>query len=108
MKTPLHPSEHIVKSGVANLQHGIESVGGKLHLTNQRLVFESHRFNLQTGATIIPRASIVGVQKCWTKFLNLIPMLPNAIAVSTNRNEKFCLVVGNRKEWMTALIEQQS
>ena len=59
MKTPLLPDEVLIKQGPANLQRGTETVGGRLTLTSQRLVFESHRFNLQAGAAIIPLATIM-------------------------------------------------
>lgn len=45
MKTELRQGEQIVKEGAANLQKNIETVGGKLCLTNQRLVFEAHKIN---------------------------------------------------------------
>lgn len=108
MKTPLLVNEQITKQGVANLQRGIETVGGKLYLTNQRLVFEAHRFNAQTGAMIIPITSIADVRATWTKFLNLIPLIPNSIAVSTRTNQDYCLVVSNRKAWISAIAEQRS
>ena len=89
MNAQLLPGEAIVKDGAANLQRGIETVGGWAYLTNQRLVFESHAFNVQTGATIIPLESISGVRKCWTKFLNLIPLFPNSFAIATRRVRGF-------------------
>lgn len=41
MKFALRAGERIIREGAANLQKNIETVGGKLYLTNQRLVFES-------------------------------------------------------------------
>ncbi len=38
MTLELNANEEIIKQGAANLQEGIESVGGKLHLTNQRMI----------------------------------------------------------------------
>jgi hypothetical protein len=34
MKTALNQHDHIIKQGSANLQKGVETVGGKLYLTN--------------------------------------------------------------------------
>src|SRR6187455_2813762 len=82
VKTPLLSGETPVKDGGANLQRGVETVGGWLYLTNQRVVFESHAFNVQTGVTEIPLASISGIRKCWTKFLNLIPLFPNSFGIT--------------------------
>lgn len=103
MKTPYLPDETAVKDGVANLQRGSESVGGRLYLTNQRLVFESHALNIQTGATIIPLSTITGVRKCWTKFLNLIPLVPNSVAVSTREGEQYRFVAFGRQTWIEAI-----
>lgn len=103
MKTQLLPDETVVKEGLANMQRGIEAVGGKLYLTNQRLIFESHAFNIQRGATIIPLSSVMGVRKCWTKFLNLIPIAPNGIAVSSTEGKKYRFVTWGRQEWISAI-----
>ncbi len=103
MKTSLEPGETLFKEGAANLQRGWETVGGKLHLTNTRLIFEAHRFNVQTGATIVQRSAIAGVDKCWTKFLNLIPMMPNSIAVRRNDGTEQRYVVWGRDAWLQAI-----
>ncbi len=102
-KTMLQPGETPVKESRANLQRGIESVGGHLYLTNQRLIFESHRFNVQAGATEIPLADIAGVEKTWTKFLGLIPLTPNSILVRTTGGEEHRIVCGKRDEWIAAI-----
>ena len=39
--------EKEIRSGPANLHRGMENVGGKLTLTNERLVFVPHGFNFQ-------------------------------------------------------------
>lgn len=107
MKTPLLPDETPIKDGAANLQRGIETVGGILYLTNQRLVFESHAFNIQTGTTTIPLTSITGARKCWTRFLNLIPVFPNSIAVSTTEGKEYRFVIFDRKAWIAAIDDQK-
>jgi hypothetical protein len=106
MKTLSLPDETPLKDGAANLQRGIETVGGWLYLTNRRLVFESHAFNIQTGATIIPLASITGARKCWTKFLNLIPIFPNSVAVSTKEGKEYRFVTFGRQAWIEAIEDQ--
>ncbi|MEB3357825.1 MAG: GRAM domain-containing protein [Synechococcales bacterium] len=107
MKTPLLANESIVKQGAANLQRGLESVGGQLYLTNQRLVFEPHCFNIQRKVAAIPVSAITDVRTCWTKFLNLLPLFPNSIAVSTRTNQEYRLVVANRQSWVTAIANQR-
>jgi hypothetical protein len=104
LKTPLRPGETVLRDSRANLQRGIESVGGRLHLTNQRLIFESHRINVQRGATEIPLGEVTGVDRAWTKFLGVLPLAPNSIAVSSAAGEHR-LVLPKRDEWLAA-IEQ--
>jgi len=103
MNTELLPGESVTKDGAANLQCGIESVGGKLYLTDRRLVFESHSMNVQTGVTEIPLADITATALCWTKFLNLIPMVPNSLAVTTRQGQQHRFVLFGRDVWKKAI-----
>jgi len=100
MITPLLADETLQKLEVANIQRGWETVGGKLALTNRRLIFESHPFNIHTGTTEIHLPDIVCVQVCWTKFLNLFPIYPNSIAVTTKNGKEYRLVVKGRSAWI--------
>jgi GRAM domain len=103
MNTPLNADEIILKDGPANLQRGAETVGGKVYLTSRWLVFEAHKFNLQRGATEIPLSDILSIAKCWTKFLNLIPVLPNSLAVTTNQGQEYRFVLFGRDAWEEAI-----
>jgi hypothetical protein len=103
MKTQLLPGETSIKDGAANLQRGLETVGGRVHLTSQRLVFESHAINIQTGTTIIALESIAGVRKCWTRFLNLIPLFPNSVAIATKEGKEYRFVMFDRQSWIDAI-----
>jgi hypothetical protein len=103
MKTELKQGEHIIKQGFANLQKGIETVGGRLYLTNQRLVFEAHTINVQGGTTEIELSNINTTKKCWTKFLGLIPLFPNSLAVFTKTGEEYQFVVFGRGKWAAAI-----
>ena len=59
----------LIYSGVLNMlgPRGIEGVGGKLHLTNYRLIFKSHIFNRTRGTTSIYLPTIQEVED--TSFL---------------------------------------
>jgi GRAM domain len=103
MNTPPLPDENAMKDGVANMQRGMETVGGKLYLTDRRLIFEAHALNIQSGTTIIPLKSVTDARKCWTKFLNLIPLFPNSIAVSTKDGKEYRFVTFNRQAWLDAI-----
>ncbi len=103
IKSPLHPGESLLKQSKANFQRGIETVGGHLYLTTQRLIFESHRFNVQAGATAIDLREVTGVQKGWTKFLGVLPIFPNAIVVATSDGRQHEVVCSKRGDWLAAI-----
>ena len=106
MKTPLLPGEIPVREAPANLQRGLETVGGRAFLTDRRLIFESHAFNIQTGATVIDRADITGAIPCWTKFLGVLPLFPNSMAVSTRDGGEYRFVIGQRAAWIAAILQE--
>ena len=108
MRTPLLPGEIPVKDGAANLQRGMETVGGRLYLTNQRVIFEPHTLNIQTDITTVPLTSITGTRKCWTVFLNLIPLVPNSIAIATKDGNEYRLVTFGRQAWIDAIGGQKA
>lgn len=103
MKITLNSDEKILRRGAANLQRGAETVGGELLLTDQRLYFRSHALNLQTGTTEIPLSHIRHMRPCWTRFLGLIPLLPNSLAVGLSDGTEHRFVLVGRKEWAAAI-----
>ncbi|MBN1954179.1 MAG: hypothetical protein JW900_03920 [Anaerolineae bacterium] len=107
MKTELRQGEQIVKEGAANLQKNIETVGGKLYLTSQRLVFEAHKINIQGGRTEVELSNIQSLRPCWTRFLGLIPLFPNSLAVFTKQGKEYRFVLSGRHAWAAAIEEQR-
>ena len=105
-QTPLQPEERLVKESRANLQRGVESVGGHLYLTDRRLIFESHKFNVQSGATEIPLSDVADMRKVWTKFLGAIPLAPNSIALKTTGGQEHRIVCSKRDDWIEAVRSQ--
>jgi catechol-2,3-dioxygenase len=103
MKTELKQNEKMIKQGAANLQKGPETVGGKLYLTNQRLVFEAHKMNFQGGTTEVGLSDVSSSQKCWTKFLGIIPLTPNSLAVFTTSGDEYRFVLFGRDAWESAI-----
>ncbi len=99
MKTALNINETLIKKSGANLQKGIETVGGHLYLTNQRLIFEAHAFNFQNKNTILGLSSIDSIEKCWTKLLNLIPIMPNSLVIKSKEGEEYKFVLFGRNAW---------
>jgi len=106
MNITLQPNEKLVLEGDANLQRGLETVGGKLFLTDQRLFFQSHALNVQSGPTQIELSDICGTRLCWTTFLGLIPLFPNSLAVETATGPEYRFVVSGREQWATAIGAQ--
>ena len=102
MHTPLRPNEKIVKEGAASFQKNVEIVGGKLFLTDQRLIFEAHKFNVQRGTTEIQLSHVRSTKKCWTRFF-LIPMAPNSLAVHTKQGTDYRFVLSGREAWAAAI-----
>jgi hypothetical protein len=88
-----------IQEGSANFQRNVETVGGKLSLFDEKLVFEPHAVNVQKEGVIIQLASISKVDMGWTKFLGFIPLLPNALIISSG-NKCYRFTVFNRKAWV--------
>ena len=94
------PGEHVVHQGLANHFKGIEGVGGKLYLTNQRLRFQSHTLNVQVHDESYPLDLITNVEPART-----LGLIPNGLLVTLadGRRERF--VVHHRKAWVSAIAE---
>jgi len=88
------PHEQIIKAGPANHFMGREAVGGWLFLTDQRLVFKSHRFNLQNHELALALTDIVRVQPSRTAWI-----IPNGLYVHTQQGAIERFVVGERDDW---------
>jgi hypothetical protein len=91
----LQPDEKIEFEGPANLFRGIEGVGGKLFLTNQKVIFNSHKINIQRGQTNIDYSDIARVEKRRT-----LKIIPNGLRVITVDSKNYNFVVNNREQWM--------
>ena len=100
MQTKLEAGESIIRKSPANHQRGVEAVGGKLYLTQQRLIFEAHAFNFQTGATVIPLPSITDLRKDWTLLFGAIPVFPNCLVVSSQAGEDNRFTLYRRTPWI--------
>lgn len=103
MKTELRPGEDIVKEGAANLQRGAETVGGRLYLTGQRLVFEAHALNFQSGVMVLERQGIRSARPDWTRLFGRVPLLPNALVIGTSDGEEHRFTVFGRQDWVAAI-----
>ena len=105
MRSHLNSDEIVTKHGRANSQWGSENVGGHLYLTNKRLIFESHLFNVRTGTLTTDLSGVLNITKCWRKFLGRVPIFPNSIDVEMKDGAHVQFVVYNRNKWITAIMD---
>ena len=106
-KTMLEPGEAVLKAGRANLQHGGETSGGRLFLTNRRLIFEAHIFNVQRGGDQIQLGQISEMRPAWTRLFGIIPLAPSTVCVRTDGGAEHNLVCRRRSAWMEAIRDAQ-
>ncbi len=84
----------------ANHFKGAEAVGGKLYLTNKRLVFKSHNMNIQNHELSIPLTHIHKVDRYKT-----LGIVNNGLTVTADdKIEKF--VVQQPDKWFDQLQEK--
>lgn len=101
----LAAGETLLREGAANLQRGMEAVGGYLFLTDRRLLFRSHGFNVQDGDTEIPLARIHGARPCWTRLFGVLPLVPNSLSVATDEGH-YRFVLFSRRQWLVTIEAQ--
>jgi hypothetical protein len=94
--------EDVLFETPANHFKGIEAVGGKLYLTNTRLIFKSHKLNVQNHELSINLTNIQNV----TRYKSL-GFIKNGLSVTTmdNKTEKF--VVEQGEEWLKHLKKEE-
>lgn len=95
--------EVVLMHGPANHFKGIEAVGGRLLLTNRRLRFRSHAFNIQKHDESYPLEAIRRVEPARS-----LGIIPNALLVSMadGRRERFVCI--RRTEWVSRISGEVS
>lgn len=101
MAFELRPGEEILQDVGANLKRGIEWAGGRLRITNQRLLFEAHLLNLQSQVAEIPLRNIRHVHKD-----SVLLGLRSIVVVEVENGPIYQFVVNNVPQ-VIDLIEQQ-
>jgi hypothetical protein len=95
----LKENESIVFEGLANLfRNKYIAVGGKVFLTEKRLIFNSHKYNFQNGETSISRGDIAELTKRKT-----MGLIDNGLRVTTKDKLEFDFVLNNRVELIEKL-----
>jgi hypothetical protein len=97
-KIDIDEDEKIIFETPANHFKGAEGVGGKLYLTNKRLVFKSHKFNFQKHELSLPLHEITKVERYKVLF-----MINNGLNVQTVHNTTERFVVEKAGEWYAQL-----
>jgi len=87
--------ESVIHVGPANHFKGIESVGGKLFLTNRRLRFRSHKVNVQMHDESYPLQEIASVEPART-----LGIIPNGLLVHLRDGRRERFVVMSRGAWV--------
>lgn len=101
IKPELDVDEQIEIEGPANLFRGIEGVGGKIFLTNKKMIFKSHKINIQSGQTDIDYADIKEIVKRKTAKL-----IDNGIRITTNDKIEYDFVVNERDLWIEKINDR--
>jgi len=99
-KRPDLGNESIQLEGPANLFRGKEGVGGYLWLTESRLLFQSHRFNVQSGPWETPVSEVASAEP--TKTLGF---LDNGLQVKLSNGDSVRFVVNKNRFWADAIRE---
>lgn len=97
-KIDTEADETILFDTGANHFKGAEGVGGKLYLTNKRLVFKSHKFNIQNHELSISLSDIDKVDRYKT-----LGLVNNGLSVTTTDNKIEKFVVQQIDEWINQL-----
>lgn len=93
--------EDILFETPANHFKGLEGVGGKLYLTNKRVIFKSHKLNLQNHQLSINLSDISGAERYKT-----LGIINNGLAINTRENTTEKFVVESAEEWIKQLANK--
>ena len=88
----LYPNEQILADVGANMFRGIEAVGGRMKITDKRIIFEPHAVNLQKMVAEIPLSQVTDVTP-----RNTLMIVPNGILVRLKSGVEYKFVVRGRE-----------
>lgn len=98
IKIDLEPGEKLIFQSSANHFKGLEAVGGKLFLTDKRLVFISHKLNIQNHQLNIKLNDIASIGR-----FKPLGLTNNGLFVIDKKNETEKFVVEKLSEWLIYL-----
>lgn len=95
-------NETIIKEGGANHFKGKEGVEGKLVLTDKRLIFKSHKFNIQNHQNTFELGQIEKLRATKT-----LKFLENGLALELTSNDRHKFIVDEPTDWIKKIINQK-
>ncbi|MFZ0704416.1 MAG: TIR domain-containing protein [Candidatus Korobacteraceae bacterium] len=98
---PQNEAENVLGKFVVSIRRGLESVGGRIVITNQRLLFEAHGINIQREPVSIPLNDITAVGT-----YNSLGLIPNGFSVQCRSGQEYRFIAYSRKQ-IIDLINQQ-
>lgn len=94
----LEVGETVVFQSPANHNKGIEAVGGQLLLTNLRLVFKSHKLNIQRHELAIPLSEIAQVSR-----FKSLGIVNNGLEITLRNETHERFIVQQAEAWLVKL-----
>jgi len=98
-----NPDEDILFQTPANHFIGVEGVGGKLYLTTKRLIFKSHKLNIQNHELSISLENINSADS-----YKILGVVNNGLAIITKQNTTEKFVVEQVDEWLKQLANRKN
>ena len=98
---PQDAAEEIVDKFAANLWRGLEAVGGRVTLTNERLLFEANGLTIQSKPLAVALGDISGVAA-----FDSAGFIPNGMAVTCRSGEEHRFLLWDRDR-VIRLLERQ-
>lgn len=95
-------NERIIREGGANHFKGMEGVGGKLVLTNKRLIFKSHKLNVQNHQDNFELEKIERLRTNKT-----LGFIANGLIVELANQERHRFVVDAPQDWIEIILKQK-
>lgn len=99
---PIPTGDRLIKEAGANHFRGLEGVGGKLTLTDKRLIFKSHSYNLQNHTQTFDLNQVLAVAPC-----KIWKVYNTGLEVTLSNQEVHRFSVQNRNEWLREIGKLQ-
>ncbi|OCK42497.1 hypothetical protein BA195_09985 [Tenacibaculum soleae] len=97
----LDKNEQIEVHGPGNLFKGVEAIGGKIFLTNKRVIFKSHKINIQKISIDINYFNIKQINRTKT-----VKFIDNGIKITTKNHKEYNFVFNERDLWFSKINER--